>query len=203
MRGTRLSIRSLTRPALRSQYKERPDAPATLSRWKRERGNEREIAETNPFETASAGRRIGHRKYQTKPNSLDKRSTICSRDHESIAILQKQSHSGVRGAPPPAREVARQLSPDRHSGRNPKSDRMRRPPSLASERGKRFGASLRRRSFGTTLRMTSRKERPAQEFNFLKVPHLAWQTGRPLPIRRGAQMGRGTKRELGATWTSR
>ena len=52
--------------------------------------------------------------------------------------MRKQTHceGEVYGAPPPARDVARQLSPVWHSGRNPKSDRMRRPSSLAgSERG--------------------------------------------------------------------
>ena len=43
---------------------------------------------------------------------------------------------GGRGASPPSGEDALRLSPVCHSGRNPKSDRMRRPPSLAgSERG--------------------------------------------------------------------
>ena len=43
---------------------------------------------------------------------------------------------GGRGASPPSGEDALRLSPVCHSGRNPNSDRMRRPPSLAgSERG--------------------------------------------------------------------
>ena len=47
----------------------------------------------------------------------------------------------MRGAPPPAREVAHRLSPVWHSGRNAKSDRMRQPPSLAgSERGEEIGS---------------------------------------------------------------
>ena len=53
---------ALTRPALQSQFEERPDAPATLSR-KRER-EQRENAKTNPLSAAFAGNRHERRRAE-------------------------------------------------------------------------------------------------------------------------------------------
>ena len=83
--------------------------------------------------TPSGPHLVRHTSRQIRERQV--RRAVLSRDGRGAQKKRKnKAIREMRGAPPPRPQRAR-LSPVRHSGPNSKSDRMRRPPSLANERG--------------------------------------------------------------------